>query len=192
MWGIAALFLLRFKRDRVKRAEAVHAFKEATAFEWSESGTLEVMKRFPKSPTPAFIYAQHAHRRRDWAEALQRYQILIARAPKDERGYQGAAISLHELKRFEEADALLRRALRRRPSSKILRLEYARNAHFRGEWSEAVERWAAYRASNPTDKRGYEGGAEALRMVGKVAEADALIGSWAVHAHVPSEPAQPG
>ena len=174
LWPLGMVVTLCAVRSRMKDDQEAAATKEAAAFAWSEKRLVEVMERFPYSPTPAFIWGQEAQRRGDWEEALRRYQVAIERDPKDPRGHAGAASALRALKRLDESDALLRRAEKRCRGIVELQFEFALNATVRKDWQEAARRWAMHRQFRPDDKLGYEQGQIALRKAGLTEEADAL------------------
>lgn len=192
LWGIGigwGAYTLR--RDR-RIGEEEYALNQAVLAERSEATCLDVMRRFPRASGPAIIYARHADERRDWEEALRRYQLAIERNRRDERGYLGAATALREMRRLDEAEALLRKAKWRFRRSAAVQRDFAWIAHRREDWPEAARRWAAYRASCPADRLGYVQGAEALRRAGRLAEADALAGDAADRFPAPATQAPAG
>ena len=174
LWPLGVVVTLRASRSRMKDDQEAGATREGTAVAWSETRLVDVMERFPYSPTPAFLWGQVAQRRGDWEEALRRYQVAIKRDPKDARGYSGAAAALRALKRLDESDALLRRAEKRCRGAGELQFEFASNAGMRKDWQEAARRWAMYRQFRPNNKLGYEQGEIALRKAGQDEEADSL------------------
>jgi tetratricopeptide (TPR) repeat protein len=190
LWGTVIFWYLSYNRKRAQLNENELARREAEIWAWSEEHLLAVIKRFPRSPAPAVEYARHAQLRGEWEEALRRYRLAIACGPIDVRSFAGAAKALTELGRFDEADTLLRKAQRRFPDSS-LRLYFAWIAHRRKDWPEAARRWEAYRGAASGDKVGYKQGVQALRMAGRMAEADALAGEAAARFGAPSEPAPP-
>jgi tetratricopeptide (TPR) repeat protein len=161
-------------RERTRREEEMGATGETVTFAWSEKRLLEIMERFPHSPTPVVAYAQHAQRRGDLEEALGRFQVAIKRNGKDPRGYAGAAASLRGMGKLDESDALLRQADKRCPRRSEVQQQFAWNAIKRDDWQEAEHRWALHREYNPDDRMAYEQGQIALRKLGRPEEADAL------------------
>ena len=190
LWGIGIFQTFRAMRQRVKAGEDQSANSEAAAMAWSEQRILEVMERFPRSPGPVVVYAYQAYRRGDLEEALRRYGLAMARGPKDERGFAGAANMLRHLDRLDEAEALLRKAQPRFPGSTALRAQFAWVAQGRKDWPEEARRWASYRAAAPADKLGYEQGVKALRNAGQIADADALAAEAMARFNTPSESAR--
>jgi tetratricopeptide (TPR) repeat protein len=157
-----------------REAEGKKADEEAAITAWSEALTLEVMDRFPRSAGPAAVYAWQAFKRKDYEEALRRYQEAIKRDPRDIRGYTGIARVLRDTGRFAEAEASLRQTRRRFPSALEVHADLAWIAQWRGDWPEAARRWEAFRKRFPKSELGYTQGAESLRNAGRAADADAL------------------
>jgi tetratricopeptide (TPR) repeat protein len=169
-----------------REGEGKKADKEAAITAWSEALTREVMDRFPRSAGPAAVYAWQAFKRKDYEEALRRYQEAIRRDPRDIRGYTGIARVLRDTGRFDEADASLRQAQRRFPSALEVHADLAWLAQQRGDWPEAVRRWEAFRTRFPKAELGYHHGAAALRKAGRVADADALLAEAAARFPAPA------
>ncbi len=101
----------------------------------------EACERFPGQETPEFEYAWRAHHSRDWPEALLRWETIRARHPQHAAGYIGGAVSLRELRRDAEADALLQDAMARFPTQASCAIEYAWLRHARRDWQGALPRW---------------------------------------------------
>jgi tetratricopeptide (TPR) repeat protein len=174
LWGAAIWWFIMVIRHRMVDGLEIVASREASAFAYSEDRLLEVMERYPKNASPVCAYGQYARGRQDWEEALRRFQLAIARNPRQECGYAGAAAALRGMKRLDESDALLRRAQKRCEEAGLLQIECARNAMVRQNWHEAARRWAMTRQFHPNVKFAYEQGEIALRKAGLVEEAEAL------------------
>jgi tetratricopeptide (TPR) repeat protein len=173
-WGAAIWYCIVAIRWRLVNGLEIVAEREASALSWSEDRLLEVMERYPKSASPVCAYGQYASGRRDWEEALRRYQLAIARNPRHACGYAGAAAVLRRMKRLDESDALLRKAQQQCEHPEPLLIEFAWNAMARQDWREAARRWTMRRQFRPNEKIAYEQGEMALRKAGLVEEADAL------------------
>src|SRR5665213_202070 len=98
-------------------------------------------ERFPDRPAIATSYARLAQRRRDWSEALRRWEIVRERFPDEAQAYLGAGVALWELGRLDEAEGLFGAAWERFPDRPAIATSYARLAQRRRDWSEALRRW---------------------------------------------------
>jgi tetratricopeptide (TPR) repeat protein len=116
--------------------------------------------------------ANFAEDRKDWEAATLRWETLRRRFPTVPHGYVHCLRPLSELGRQAEADEILWEGVNRIPDEPALAIEYARLAHGRRDWPEAVLRWAAVRDRFPTRQEGYENGSEALVALGETAEAE--------------------
>ena len=86
-----------------------------------------------------------------------------------------AAIALRELRRFDEAEALLVSAIARFPGERGPLTEHAWLAAARRDWPEAVRRWALVRERFPNVADSYLRGAQALSALWQHEEAEALL-----------------
>jgi tetratricopeptide (TPR) repeat protein len=135
-----------------------------------------------------------AYQRGDWAEAEKRSATLRARHPSNLKGYWIAAACLSQLGRSKEAEAILGRGLTMRPDDVGLRIEFARLAERRQDWSEAIARW-----TDVLDVHGHLAGAigkaNVLTQLQRYDDADAVLdsvlhksgnqsGVWIQYAHV--------
>jgi tetratricopeptide (TPR) repeat protein len=121
--------------------------------------------QFPDDPGAAVEFARAPHRRRDWPEALHRWDIVKERFPDIAEGYAGAGSALTHLDRLDEADAVLGAAVARFPEHNQTLIEYGRVAHCRRDWPEALHRWEIACARFPGSVDGFLGAATALRAL---------------------------
>jgi tetratricopeptide (TPR) repeat protein len=133
------------------------------------------IERFPDNAASLVEFAWTAHVRRDWTAAMDRWDAVAARFPNEVARYTGAGQALRELKRFDEAEALLTEAVTRYPNEIGPLIEYGGLAHHRRDWPEAVRRWARLRERHPQYPGGYQASASALREAGQLDEAEALL-----------------
>jgi tetratricopeptide (TPR) repeat protein len=82
---------------------------------------------------------------------------------------------LRELRRFDEADALLADAIARFPDRRAPLIEHAWLASARRDWPEAARRWALVRERFPDAGEAYLRGAQAASASWQHAEAEALL-----------------
>jgi tetratricopeptide (TPR) repeat protein len=167
-------------RDRFPESHAGYTGAAATLRETGRVAEAEALLKaaarcFPSNPAPAIEYAWLAHAERNWPEALRRWSAVRERFPDQPHGYSGAAATHRIAGDLDLADALLQYALERFPDVPWLTIEYGWVAHSRRDWAEAARRWESARARAPDVSVGYTSGAIALRELGRLAEADALL-----------------
>jgi predicted Zn-dependent protease len=124
------------------------------------------------------IATDHAwtqHRRRQWEDALKSWAHLRAAFPDQAIGYVGAAVTLRDTHRYDEAEAILREAGTNFPDNVAVLRERGWVAQARRNWPEAEQRWAILRERFPEDVTGYVLGAAALREQDRPNEAEALL-----------------
>ena len=153
------------------------ALREAQRFVEADALLAEAIVRFPAEPAPLFEYAQQAAVRRDWPEALRRWQTVVERHPNRIDAIAGQALALRESGRFDDADAVLTAALARFPANPHLNIDFAWVAHIRRDWPTAAARWDRVRHHVPEFVPAFIQGAIALREAGRLPEADTLLAS---------------
>lgn len=109
-----------------------------------------------------------------WDTAVALWLEIAVRPDADPTAFVRAAQILARHQKFDRADSLLQAALGRHPLDPGLLATYGFSAHWRGNWPEAVQRWAAYRAVIPDQPFGYAIAAAALTSMGSYDAADAL------------------
>ena len=154
------------------------ALKENKEFEAADALVLEGLEKFPKELELYRQYGSIATRREDWPEAVQRWALMREKYPQKPHGYLGGAHALKEQGDFEAADALVLAGLKKFPKAVGLYIEYGDIAMRQKNWSEANKRWALMREKCPEHPRGYVLGEVALKELGEVEAADALILKW--------------
>ncbi len=105
--------------------------------------------RFPADLEVLTAWANAAMLRRDWATAVERWEVFRAQFPERSIGYLRGTLALREARRFAEADALLRAGLETCPDGAELAVAYASQAEIAGDWVEARRRWEAANARLP-------------------------------------------
>jgi tetratricopeptide (TPR) repeat protein len=118
--------------------------------------------------------ARVAYRRGDLEEAVRRCSTVLRSFPTEPHGYHIAATCLAELGRHEEADAVLARGMASLPTDFEMNRRYAQLAKQRRAWPEALRRWELMQ-SRFKDIAGPVGSAEALREMGRLAEAEEVL-----------------
>lgn len=140
----------------------------------AESYLHEPSLLYPHDLEIAVARAHFASQRGDLPATCERWAYIRAIAPFFTAGYHDGVACLVEAGRHAEADAALLGAIERFPDEAWPLRAFARLAHDRKEWSEAVERWATLRRLFPDEDAGFSGGAEALTAAGRTDEAAAL------------------
>ena len=135
----------------------------------------DAIGRFPNQPQPLIDHAQLAAIQRQFPQAVERWDAVLARFPTQLEAYTGKASALREMRRFDDTEAVLTAAMALFPGQPSVVIEHAWITHFRRDWGAAVERWDNVRALFPDMSVGYTGGAIALREAGRAAEAEALL-----------------
>jgi predicted Zn-dependent protease len=131
--------------------------------------------RFPGYPAPYLEEARIAEERRDWNAAVECWRLMRTALPGSVSGWIGGAAALRELQQFDAADELLLDACQRFPHDQGPMIERAWLATHRGDWCEAIRRWAQVREELPDHLAGWTAAAAALQGSGANHEADALL-----------------
>jgi predicted Zn-dependent protease len=151
------------------------------ALYWSGRGEESVallrkaVRRMPREHVILLEWAREAVRRKDWTEALRRYDRVRRHAPESIEGYTEAANVLMEADRRVAADERLAEGMQRLPEAWIIWEFSARLVERAGDLDEAIHRWEQLRTQFPSHSTGFLGGAEALARAGRDEEAAALI-----------------
>lgn len=151
------------------------ALREQRRFDEADALLAEAIERFPNERAPLIEYAWLATARRDWPQAVARWQQVRTRFPDQTDGYLRGAQALAATWQHEAAEQLLSDGMERFPDDAALAAEHAWSAFHRHELEPAVQRFAALRARFPETLTGYTGGATALRNLFRLAEAEALL-----------------
>jgi tetratricopeptide (TPR) repeat protein len=103
------------------------------------------------------------------------WQNFAARCPDRFEGPLGQATALRNLRRFDEADAVLLAAMPRFPALSVLAANYAVNADARGDRAMALSRWRRVVEQFPDVAIGYAGVGAALKACGDFADANRVL-----------------
>jgi tetratricopeptide (TPR) repeat protein len=160
--------------------------RESGQLDLAESVCTAALERFPDVPELLVQHASVAHARQDWAVAARRWEVARVRQPDKTFGYLVGAQCLRSLGQIDAAEALLRAAVERFPDDAAPLVEFAWTAHLRRNWATAFDRWEEVRARFPNALGRYTGAGQALRQLGRLDEAEALLGAGV--AAFPNEP----
>lgn len=171
LWRVAIerdVARVRASEDGLKTAIGLGLFDEA------ERLMIEGMRASPRNGFFWVGYARVAQERRRFGEASTRWEHVRQKFPRHSAGYSGGAFCLRELGRFEDADAVLNKAMHRFPKDIHLRIEHARLATYRNDWSEAAKRWTTI-LEQYRHPAGASGKAMALAQLGLFDEAEQVL-----------------
>jgi Flp pilus assembly protein TadD len=113
--------------------------------------------------------------RRDLEPALTVWRRVIDLAPHRPESHVGYATTLRHMRHFDEADAVLEAATAQFPDASFVWTNHAVTADERGDREEALRRWQAVFERFRHEAIAYAGLGAALKMLGRMAEADALM-----------------
>lgn len=111
--------------------------------------------------------AREAEQRRDWMEALQSWEIVRQKAPDHVSAYVGAAKTLRQLGRIDEAEKFLGDAVDRFPQDERIARLHASLANVRRDWPVALQRWISLISRFPGNAHAYGGAIVAIRGVAR-------------------------
>ena len=150
------------------------SLKATDRLDEAEELVSKAMKNFHSHIAPFLEYARIAMLRRDWEEALRRWDPI-----RDQfahvAGFVGAAQALVRLKRYDAAEKMLQDARYRFGSGPEPMSEYARVAEARGDAAEAARRWHDVLSRFPLDMPVYLAASEAFERLGEPAQAEAAL-----------------
>jgi tetratricopeptide (TPR) repeat protein len=110
------------------------------------------MDRFPDVEEIHGDYALVAQHRRDWREAVARWEAFRAKFPLSVIGYSLGVSALVELERFADADVLILLGLEVAPQCEELLEKYAWIAQISGDLPEATRRWRKLKVVYPENQ----------------------------------------
>ncbi|HEY2620164.1 MAG TPA: tetratricopeptide repeat protein, partial [Acetobacteraceae bacterium] len=142
--------------------------------EAAEALSQQAIKLFPNEVRGWISSAQSAERRRDWPEAIRRWEIVRDRY-KHIMGDIGVARGLEELGRIAEAEALLKEAQLRRSMVPEIAIGLVRLADLRGDTEEALQHCADARRRFPLLAFGYREGFRHLAKMARYEDAEIIL-----------------
>jgi tetratricopeptide (TPR) repeat protein len=133
------------------------------------------LERFPGSKPLMIDWCSTLHLLREWPEALKAWGALSRANPTEWVAILGGAATLRQMKRFDDAEALLLEGREQLGEHPVCEIDLAWVASERKDWVVASARWEAVREKSFDEVMGYLGGAVALRESGRFDEAEALL-----------------
>lgn len=131
-------------------------------------------KQFPLRPTFAIGYARLAQRRRDWSEALSRWEYVRDHFPEVRESYHCINFVLQELGKIEEADNVLGVARERFSDWIAIAIAYANVAEKRRDLKGSLSRWRFVQQNFPDQPHGYRGVARLLKHLNRLVDGEEL------------------
>jgi tetratricopeptide (TPR) repeat protein len=141
----------------------------------AETELAAAMERLPDQFEIYAAGARLSETRNDWQQAEERWRAVLARFPERVAALQGLLSALRNMRRFDEAEAVLNEEGVRFPASFELATTAAGLAMARQDWPAAEARLQAVRVGWPDRLNGYADGATLLRDRGRLDEAEALL-----------------
>ena len=154
--------IARFPERLEGPACAAAALRRMLRFAEADAILLAGLRDLPDHGRLAFDYAVNASDAGDRPEALRRWLEVRAKFPDDPLAYAGLGTALKDVKRFDEADAILSEGMRRFPDNANIGVNHAWVAEVRQDWPEALRRWEALACRFPADARVQSCRSEAL------------------------------
>lgn len=177
----------RDAEEAIRRARAVReAFPDQAAahsdlcaalnlfrrFEDADRLTTRLIGQFPSSLPIHIEHARAAEGIRDWSQVYDRWQLVDNRFPERVISRVGMALALREQRRFDEADALLAKAIDAFPGNRQLLEAAALVAQVRRDWLAAAARWEAVLDQAPDNAAALLGRALAFREAKQFVDAE--------------------
>ncbi len=129
-------------------------------------------------PTEVVLFAFHARladQQQNAEEGERRWRIVRERFPAALDGYANQAEALRTLRRFDEAEAVLRDATARFPGRSAVQQALARHAEALYDWAAAAQHWLAALAIDPDLTAARSSFAGALVKLGRPDDAEAVL-----------------
>ena len=144
-------------------------------FDEAEALAQTAFTHFPRHSDLLVQHAWIASAQQDWNEAARRWAVVRERVPARIEGYQHGARALWQAGRTEEAETVAAAGLEREPKNIELVAESGWAAAIRQDWDNALARWMVVHATDPDRLDARLGGARALRMLGRLDDAEVLV-----------------
>lgn len=171
----------QFPNHPAGHVNAGAALRGAGRFDEAEAILAVATERFPNDIGAAATYAQLAHARRQWLEALARWEQMRTRFPDLPVGYLGAALSAREAGQPDEESRLLSAAVERFPNDFAVATEFGSQATRARDWPESLRRWEQIKERFPDRPACYRNVAAALRHMQRLADAEAVLAEAMEH-----------
>ena len=154
-------------------------------FDAAEETVNQALLGYPNANKLLAELAEIATARKDWPEAVTRWQAFLEAAGEKppRRAFRGLASALRRQGDIDGAAAVIHRGMAHYPEASEFSAELAEIAMARKDWPEAVTRWQAVlevRGKKPP-RRAFRGLASALRRQGDIDGVAAVIQQGLAH-----------
>src|ERR1700722_17856507 len=163
------------------------ALREQGRVDEAEATLVAAQDAMPGEPAVFAEHARLAESRRDWPNALERWQSVIDRFPDQRVGSCGVGRMLRETGRLDDARITLSSAVERFPKQAQPIHDLARISERLGDWEAAERLWRRFISIDPRMWWAHTSLASALREQGRLDEAEATL--VAAQDAIPGEPA---
>jgi Flp pilus assembly protein TadD len=175
-----ALRLWQALRDHSPEAPEGHVWPlqvlwQTGRFDEAEAMAERSSARFPDHPELVVQRAWIATTQQRWDEAAERWAAVRTHAPDRHEGYVWGAHSLWQSGRLDDAETVAAEGVRRFPSDVEAMAEYGWTATMRQDWPEALRRWSLVHDAHPERIDAQARLIQALRMVGRVDDSEAMV-----------------
>lgn len=168
----------QLRREFPDRADAhiwpIQVLWQAGRLDEADKAAVAAFARFPKDANLLVQRGWVAMGQERWSEALKWWAEVRAKAPELPDGYIWAARALWLSGDLTKAKAMAAKAAKTFPDNTQALVECAWIAAARQDWDEALGVWVRLRKTDPERVDWTTGTIQALRMVGKLDEAEAL------------------
>jgi tetratricopeptide (TPR) repeat protein len=165
----------RFPQYSTGKTQGAVALRELHRYDEAEVRLREAMRQWPHERGPMVEYAWIPCARRDWPQALDRWEQVRDRFPETPESHLRVAMVLVDLWRFDDAERAFQAGMARFPDDSQFAIEHARLAFRHNKYDEALRHFTYVRERFPNEEAGWIGGAQTLRHQFKLAEADLLL-----------------
>jgi tetratricopeptide (TPR) repeat protein len=141
----------------------------------AEAGLEIALQSLPHDPAITSHLARVAEARKDWPEALTRWDRVVAESPTLWAGYRGKAAVLRVMGRFEESEGLIAEHGARFSNDKDALHDLARVAEQRRDWAGAEAAWRAFLKLETRMGWAYIGLADSLRQQERLNHAEDVL-----------------
>lgn len=153
---------------------AASAFRQLGRLDEAEAVLARGLRRDPRDLGLLIQRAQISEVRQDWTEAIERWRPILEEY-NHQAGAVGLGLALTHLKRYEEADAILKEAATKWGNDLSLWFGIAYVAEHKGDLEEVNRRWQVVRKRFPVEPVGYMRGVGAVLQISGPAQADAIM-----------------